>query len=109
MLEEKQEILSEIEKTAKLCDELQALSLNLHGKYDLEKSMIWMTEEFGEVISAIRKKKDKKDITEEFGDLLTWIFIISNILNLKVSDQVMMSFNKEVDRQFNKYGKLKNS
>lgn len=109
MLKEKQEILSEIEKKAKLCDELQELSLNIHGKYDLEKSMIWMTEEFGEVISAIRKKKDKENITEEFGDLLTWIFVISNILDLKISKQIITSFGKEVNRQFNKYGKLKNS
>ena len=43
-------------------------ALNIFGKYDLDKSLIWMTEEYGKMIQAIRKKS-KEDIIEEIGDL----------------------------------------
>lgn len=32
-------------------DEIQRVALEIYGKYDLEKSMLWMTEEFGEFLS----------------------------------------------------------
>ncbi|EMM79561.1 hypothetical protein LEP1GSC037_0064 [Leptospira interrogans str. 2006001854] len=47
----------EAEKIASQLDEIQDFSLQVYGKYDLEKSLLWMTEELGEVISAIRKKE----------------------------------------------------
>lgn len=36
-------------------DEIQRVALEIYGKYDLEKSMLWMTEEFGEFFKSIRK------------------------------------------------------
>ena len=89
------------------CESIQKLSLDIYGKYDLDKSIIWMTEEFGEVVAAIRKQKGKEDISGEFGDLLAWIFAIANNLEIKVSDAIEISFKKEVNRQINTYGRLK--
>ena len=88
-------------------DEIQEIALEIYGKYDLEKSLIWMMEEFGEVISAIRKGKTKKEICGELGDLTAWIFCIGNILDIKISDSVTESFSKEIDRQLMVYGALK--
>lgn len=39
-------------------DEIQRVALEIYGKYDLEKSMLWMTEEFGEFFKSIRKEED---------------------------------------------------
>lgn len=30
-------------------DEIQNVALEIYGKYDIDKSMLWMTEEFGEL------------------------------------------------------------
>lgn len=100
-------IIEEIGTTAAHLDEIQSLALKIYGRYDLEKSMIWMVEEMGEVISAIRKGKSKEEITGEIGDLISWLFCLGNILEINVSDAVIDTFNKEVNRQLRVYNKLK--
>lgn len=92
---------------AKKVDEVQEIALNIYGKYDLDKSMLWMTEEFGEVIAAIRKGHNKEHICEELGDLSAWILCLCNILDIKLSDALVSTFSKELNRQKNKYGKYK--
>lgn len=97
----------EYNKDCLALDQLQKEALNIYGKYDLNKSLIWMTEEFGEVIQAIRKQKSKEDITEEIGDLFAWIICISNILDIKLEQAVNTTFSKEINRQIREYGQLK--
>lgn len=96
----------EYNKENEVLENLQNDALNIFGKYDLDKSLIWMTEEYGEMIQAIRKKS-KDDITEEMGDLFAWMLCISNILDIKLKYAVNKSFTKEINRQFRQYGKLK--
>jgi len=86
---------------------MQEEALKIYGKYDLEKSMLWMTEEFGEFFKSIRKDAGKEEITGEMGDLLAWIFCMGNILGIKLSDAVKLTFQKEINRQIVKYSKLK--
>ena len=81
--------------------------VNIYGKYDLNLSMLWMTEELGEVVAAIRKGLPEHEVTEELGDLIVWIFNIGNILNIKIEDAMRISMEKEVNRQLKKYGKIK--
>lgn len=90
-----------------MVNDIQDISLRIYGKYDLDKSLIWMTEEFGEVIKAIHKQQNLQEITEEFGDLLAWIFAISNQLGICVEDAIASSFRKEIARQKKVYGQLK--
>lgn len=101
------ELLEEIKNITKECDEIQKKSLDIYGKYDIDKSIVWMTEEFGEVVAAIRKGKSKEETTGEFGDLLAWIFALANNLEIKISDAISGTFEKEINRQLKKYGKLK--
>lgn len=88
-------------------DDIQDEALRIYGKYDLEKSMLWMTEEFGEFFKAIRKKCSHEEIKGEMGDLLAWIFCMGNILEINLSDAVDNTFRKEIQRQLNTYSKLK--
>ena len=88
-------------------DKIQEIALKIYGKYDLEKSMLWMTEEFGEFFKAIRKNESKENITEEMGDLLAWIFCMGNILDINLSNAIKSTFNKEITRQLNVYSKMK--
>ena len=68
-----------------------------------------MTEELGEVISAIRKKHDKEDISGEIGDLFAWIICLCNILDIDLRDSINKTYLKELSRQYSEYGKLKYS
>lgn len=88
-------------------DEVQEVALEIYGKYDLDKSMLWMTEEFGEFFKSIRKNEPKTDITEEMGDLLAWIICLGNILDIKISDALKVTMSKEIKRQLKTYKQLK--
>lgn len=101
------EVIKELDKKLKNIDEIQNLMVNIYGKYDLNLSMLWMTEELGEVVAAIRKGLPEHEVTEELGDLIVWIFNIGNILNIKIEDAMRISMKKEVNRQIKKYGKIK--
>lgn len=69
--------------------------------------MLWMTEEFGEVISAIRKGHSKELIAGEIGDLSAWIISLCNILDIDFEKALESTLNKEMKRQMNVYHKLK--
>ena len=88
-------------------DKIQQVVLEIYGKYDLNKSIIWMVEELGEFVSAIRKKRTKCEIESEMGDLLAWVLCISNILDIDVSAALTSTFRKEIHRQFDECGSLK--
>ncbi len=88
-------------------NDIQELCLDIYGRYDIDKSMLWMAEEFGEVIAAIRKGKSKNDICGEIGDLTAWIISICNILNIELSSAIKATIQKEMNRQLRAYGKLK--
>jgi ATP phosphoribosyltransferase len=88
-------------------DQIQELALSIYGRYDVEKSLIWMVEEIGEVVAAIRKGKSKEEILGEIGDLSAWVVCLCNILELNLSDAISGTFQKEVDRQLRVYGRFK--
>ena len=89
------------------CDDVQKIYKSIFGIYDIDKALLWMAEECGEVIGAVRKGKNIQEIKEELGDLLNWIFSVSNILGIDISSVIKLSLVKEIDRQEEKYGRLK--
>ncbi|NBH76710.1 hypothetical protein D3Z52_00635 [Clostridiaceae bacterium] len=92
---------------SEIVEALQEDALLIYGKYDLDKSIVWMAEEFGEVVKAIHKNEGKEAIEEELGDLLAWIFCLANITGVSVHGALQGTFQKEIQRQQKKYGKLK--
>lgn len=97
----------DVKEITRPLENLQMLSYELQGKYDIDKSLIWMTEELGEVISAIRKNYDKNEISGEIGDLFAWIVCLCNILDISLQDSINKTYIKELKRQQKAYGKLK--
>lgn len=86
---------------------LQKEAREVFGEYDLDKSLVWMTEEFGEVIKAVHKGRPTEEIAEEIGDLLSWIICIANHFGIDVSHALRLTMNKEINRQYQEYGSLK--
>jgi NTP pyrophosphatase (non-canonical NTP hydrolase) len=87
--------------------DIQSGYLQIFGKYDLEKSLIWLFEEMGEVVAAIRKGHSKTEISGEIGDLCTWIINLANILGIDLAASLNSTLHKEYKRQIGKYGRLK--
>lgn len=79
----------------------------IYGRYDREKALLWMCEEIGELIQAIRKGKNSSEIAGEYGDFLVWALCLSSILELDLAEVVGVAARKEVARQLSSYGKLK--
>lgn len=97
----------EMETCLKTIEEIQNMALNIYGKNELDKSIIWMVEELGEVVAAIRKGHSTEIIQGELGDLVVWILKLCNIFDISLNDTINESFKKEVSRQLEIYGKLK--
>jgi NTP pyrophosphatase (non-canonical NTP hydrolase) len=86
---------------------IQGIFLQLYGTYDIDKSCLWLTEEVGEFIAAIRKGKVDQDIFSELCDITVWTFILANSLGYDMRKMLEYSLRKESGRQMQKYGKLK--
>lgn len=67
----------------------QELMLQIYGDRDkkrgVEGTFMWLVEELGELSVAIRKK-DNKNIREEFADVLAWLFSLANVLNIDLAE-----------------------
>lgn len=96
--------INEIYASAK---QIQGVSLELHGKYDRDKALLWFVEEVGELIAAIRKGRCKEDVFGEFSDVLVWVVCLSNILDIDLSAAFQAGARKEAKRQLRQYGGYK--
>ena len=95
---------------ASVCDPLgalQRLAVDIYGTYDRDKALLWLCEELGELIQAIRQNRSPAEIGAEYSDVLTWVICLSNILGLSLSDAAQGALLKEVTRQMRTYGELK--
>ncbi|MBC7113690.1 MAG: nucleotide pyrophosphohydrolase [Candidatus Methanomethyliales bacterium] len=73
----------------------QDLMLQIYGDRDkkrgVEGTFMWLVEEIGELSVAIRKK-EIKNIKEEFADVLAWLFSLANVLNIDISNCFMEKY-----------------
>lgn len=67
----------------------QSLMLKIYGERDRsrgsEQTFLWLIEEVGEMAEALRQR-DKGGLTEEFADVLAWLFSLGNVLGVDLED-----------------------
>jgi NTP pyrophosphatase (non-canonical NTP hydrolase) len=85
----------------------QAVALRIYGRYALKDSLLWLAEETGELIGAIRKQRNAEDTKGELADVFAWVICLCNILGYQAADVIRTAFQKEATRQIEKYGRLK--
>ena len=53
----------------------------------IDGTFMWLMEEFGELATALRTG-DKKNLAEEFADVLAWLVTIANIANVNLTEAI---------------------
>lgn len=70
-------------------DELQQLIDKMYSDKDRERgsaaTFLWLSEEFGELASALREGS-KKQLAAEFADVLAWLVTLANINDIRLSE-----------------------
>lgn len=87
--------------------QVQDVALKIYGRYDLKESLLWLSEEVGELISSVRKAKDVEHTKGELADVFAWVICLCNILGYDATDIIRHAFEKETGRQIRTYGQLK--
>ncbi len=59
-------------------------------------TFLWLTEEFGELASALadreRGKGDDRELALEFADVLAWLFTIANVCEIDLEDAIQAKY-----------------
>ncbi len=58
-------------------------------KRGVEKTMLWLIEEVGELAEAIRKNEN---IGEEIADIIAWTVSIANLYDIDVEKELMKKY-----------------
>ena len=53
----------------------------------VEGTFMWLMEEIGELSSALRSD-DRKNLSEEFADVLAWLATIANVCDIDLNEAV---------------------
>ncbi|MDD4891523.1 MAG: MazG nucleotide pyrophosphohydrolase domain-containing protein [Phycisphaerae bacterium] len=66
--------------------ELQQLIEKMYSAKDRARgpagTFLWLAEEIGELASAIGDKAPKKELAEEFADVLAWLATLANVMDV---------------------------
>lgn len=49
---------------------------------------MWLTEEIGELASALAGKTDRENLAEEFADVIAWLCTLANINNVDLAGAI---------------------
>ena len=61
------------------------------SKRGIDKTMLWIVEEVGELAEAVRKN-DRKAIGEEMADVFAWLVSLANLLNIDLEEEVKKKY-----------------
>jgi len=61
------------------------------SKRGIDKTMLWIVEEVGELAEAVRKN-DKKAIGEEMADVFAWLVSLANLFNIDLEEEVKKKY-----------------
>ena len=52
------------------------------------KTFLWLTEEIGELASAIAKRSDHAQLSGEFADVLAWLVTLANVEGVDLEEAI---------------------
>ena len=61
------------------------------SKRGIDKTMLWIVEEVGELAEAVRKN-DRKAIGEEMADVFAWLVSLANLFNIDLEEEVKKKY-----------------
>lgn len=85
---------------------LQRSALGVYGRLEPDRALVWTLEELGELAQAVRRNEGRSRVTEELGQLTSWMLCLANILHVDLASAVESAIREEIARQLGKYGKL---
>jgi NTP pyrophosphatase (non-canonical NTP hydrolase) len=100
------EIRRVVEATLPSLGSLQRATLEIYGRLESDRALVWTVEELGELAQAVRRNEGGARLEEELGQLTAWMLCLANILGVDLAAAVERAITGEIDRQLAKYGKL---
>lgn len=86
---------------------LQSTARSVYGCLEPERAVAWTLEELGEVAQAMRRNESSARLSEELGQLFSWILCLGNINDIDLADALATAVDREANRQRNAYGRLR--
>jgi NTP pyrophosphatase (non-canonical NTP hydrolase) len=91
---------TEPDSSAITFSDFQALIRNMYFDKDeargVEGTFMWLTEEFGELASALRKfaqgENNRDNLGEEFADVIAWLTTIANVVGIDISSELAKKY-----------------
>lgn len=97
----------DVERGLQGLDFLQAAALQIYGRLERDRALVWTMEELGELAQAARRDEGRERLEEELGQLTAWMLCLANILGVSLATAVGAAVGSEVERQMGKYGALR--
>lgn len=86
---------SDEKRTTLTLAELQALIETMYSSRDeargVDGTFMWLSEEVGELASALRKN-DSDELASEFADVLAWLATIANVAGVDLQQAVLAKY-----------------
>jgi NTP pyrophosphatase (non-canonical NTP hydrolase) len=74
---------------------LQRMILQMYGQKDAARgdaaTFLWLTEEFGELATALRSGT-RDELAAEMADVLAWLATLANIRGIELEDAVLRKY-----------------
>jgi NTP pyrophosphatase (non-canonical NTP hydrolase) len=76
--------------------QLQQLIRDIYDAKDrrrgVEGTFMWFIEEVGELSAALRKRSDRRNLEEEFADVLAWLVTLANVVGVDLEAAVQAKY-----------------
>ena len=59
----------------------------------VEGTFMWLTEEIGELASALRGN-DRENLAEEFADVIAWLTTIANVAEIDLNEALVQKYGR---------------
>ncbi len=82
--------------------EFQQLMKELYGKRDskrgIERTLLWLGSEVGELFDAYQKGLPKEQVMEEIADIIAWTCSVANLLDVDVEEACQKKYQAHCPR-----------